>query len=78
MGYVVHSMWACDFLREKSITPPLQDFCSHLDVSKTIDIRDTYFGGCANGIQMYKLVNDKERVGYVDFCDLYPDVLKYQ
>ena len=43
MGYVVHSMWSCDFLRQKSMTPPLQDFCSHLDVSEKIDIRDSYF-----------------------------------
>ena len=78
MGYVVHSMWSCDFLRQKSITPPLQDLFSHLDVSETIDIRDSYFGGCTNGIQLYKLVDDKERVGYVDFCSLYLDVLKYQ
>ena len=63
MGYVVHFMWSCDFLRQKSITPPLQDFCSHLGVSETIDIRDSYFGGHTNGIQLYKLVDDKESVG---------------
>ena len=78
MGYIVHSMWSCDFLRQKSITPPLQDFCSHLDVSETKDIRDSYFGGCTNGKQLYRWVDDKERVGYVDLCSLYLDVLRYQ
>ena len=43
-----------------------------------IDIRDLYFKGCTNGIQLYKMIDDKERIGYVDFCSLYPDVLKYQ
>ena len=60
IGYVVHSMWSCDFLGQKSITPPFQDFCSHLDVSETMNIRDSYFGGHTNGIQLYKLVDDKE------------------
>ena len=43
-----------------------------------IDIRDLYFKGCTNGNQLYKMIDDKERIGYVDFCSLYPDVLKYQ
>ena len=43
-----------------------------------IDIRDSYFGGRINGSQQYKMVDDKERIDYVDFCSLYPDVLKYQ
>ena len=59
MGYVVHSMWSCDFLREKSITPLLQDFCSHLDVSETIDIRHSYLGGHTNGIQLYWMIKEE-------------------
>ena len=78
MGYIIHSMWSCDFVQEKSVTPPLQEFCLDLNIPETIDIRDSYFGGCTNGIQLYKMVNDKERIGYVDFCSLYLDVFKYQ
>ena len=78
MGYIVHSMWPCDFVQEKSVTPPLQEFCLDLNIPEMIDIRDSYFRGCTNGIQLYKMVDDKERIGDVDFCSLYPDVLKYQ
>ena len=71
-------MWSCDFVQEKSVTPPLQEFCLDLNIPEMIDIRDLYLGGCTNGIQLYKIVDDKERIGYVDFCSLYLDVLKYQ
>ena len=78
MGYIIHSTWSCDFVQEKSVTPPLQEFCLDLNIPEKIDIRDSYFRGCTNGIQLHKMVNDKERIGYVDFCSLYPAVLKYQ
>ena len=40
VGYIIHSMWSCDFVQEKSVTPPLQEFCLDLNIPETIDIRD--------------------------------------
>ena len=78
VGYIVHSMWSCDFAQEKGVTPPLQEFCLDLKIPEMIDIRDSYFRACTNGIQLYKMIDNKERIGYVNFCNLYGDVLKYQ
>ena len=66
------------FSEKKSVTPPLEEFYLDLNIPKIIDIRDLYFRGCTNGIQLHKMVNNKERIGYVDFCSLYLHVLKYQ
>ena len=45
MGYVVHTMWSCDFDREKVVNPPLQKYICELNIPQTIHIRDSYFGG---------------------------------
>ena len=71
-------MWSCDFDREKVVNPPLQKYICKLNIPKTIDIRDSYFGERTNGIKLLKEMKENEKGGYVDFCSLYPDVLKYQ
>ena len=71
LGFVVHTMWECQFMHmwgkqslEKKKTP--------------IQVRDSYFGGRTNGIHLRKTFQGEEKGFYLDFCSLYPDVLKYR
>ena len=42
-----------------------------------INIRDAFFGGRTNNIQFHKNISNDEEIKYLDFCSLYPYVLKY-
>ena len=43
-----------------------------------INIRDSYFGGRTNAIVLHREFPPNSHGGYLDFCSLYPYVLKYE
>ena len=43
-----------------------------------INIRDSYFGGRTNAIVLHSEFPKNSKGAYVDFCSLYPYVLKYE
>ena len=43
-----------------------------------INIRDLYFGGRTNAIVLHSEFPKNSKGGYLDFCSLYPYVLKYE
>jgi hypothetical protein len=72
-GYTVVSMWACAFQEQKR---------KHADESwdpslSNITLSDCYFGGRTNALILHKKFSEVEKGYYVDFCSLYPSVLKY-
>ena len=40
--------------------------------------QDAYFGGRTNAINLKEEFSDETKGGYVNFCSLYPHVLKYE
>ncbi len=78
IGFVVHSVWSCDFERELAKDGEMRAFVDALDIVEPIDMRDGYFGGRTGAITLYKSFAPPEMGAYLDFCSLYPDVLKYQ
>ena len=77
MGFVMHSIWSCDYLRERRM---LRDDDVPLPKEKCdpINIRDSYFGGRTNAIVLHREFLPNSHGGYLDFCSLYPYVLKYE
>ena len=77
MGFVVHSIWSCNYLRERCM---LRDDDVPLPKEKCdpINIRDSYFGGRTNAIVLHREFLPNSRGGYLDFCSLYLYVLKYE
>ena len=43
-----------------------------------INIRDSYFGGRTNAIVLHREFPPNSHGGYLDFCSLYPYILKYE
>ena len=41
-----------------------------------IKIRESFYGGRTNNLQFYRVANEDEEIKYLDFCSLYPYVLK--
>ena len=77
-GYIVHTIWSCEFEKKLSLDPRKRDYISHLKIKEPLDIRDCYFGGRTNALVLTKTFqNSDEKAGYVDFCSLYPFALKY-
>ena len=77
MGYTLHEMWSCDFSLMSNMYGDLGDFLRDLDLPKTIDAREAYFGGRTNAIKLHQTFTRDFPGCYFDFCSLYPDVLKY-
>ena len=71
LGYVVHEMWACNF---KRCDLKCED---GTQCNEPMNIRDAYYRGHTNAIILKDFTNGM-RGGYVDFCSLYPTVLKYE
>ena len=70
LGLTVHEMWYCDY--------KLYHESNNLKVVKEpLRIQDAYFGGRTNAINLKEFSNETKG-GYVDFCSLYPHVLKYE
>ena len=76
-GYTVHKIWSCEWETMKKLNKSIRDHVKSLELSDPIQIRDAYFGGRTNGIVLKKTMNHPEKGEYVDFCSLYPYVLKY-
>ena len=76
MCFVVHSIWSCDYLRERCM---LRDDVPLPRVKcKPLNIRDLYFGGRTNAIILQSEFLQNSKGGYLDFCSLNPYVLKYE
>ena len=82
MGYELHTKWSCEFSTDLFQNPNLRQYVNDLNIIEPLNIRDAYYGGHTNALYLYKKFEDegelKEKGHYVDFCSLYPDVLKYQ
>ena len=76
MGFVMHSIWSCDYMSERHMlgddVPLPKEKCD------PITIRDSYFGGRTNVIVLHSEFPQNSKGTGVDFCSLYPYVLKYE
>ena len=64
-------MWYCDY--------KLYHISNDLKVvEEPLRIRDAYLGGRTNAINLKEEFSNETKGGYVDFCSLYPHVLKYE
>jgi hypothetical protein len=79
MGYTVHSIWSCEYIHNLANSPEWQRLVKELELQDPIDIRDCYFGGRTNALVLSKnMLSTTTRAAYVDFCSLYPYVMKYR
>lgn len=72
-GYIVRSIWACEYAKEIGETNV------PLFPSSPLYLRDSYFGGRTAPVKLYHNFDEsKGEIGkYVDFTSLYPWALKY-
>ena len=64
-------MWYCDY--------KLYHESNNLKViEEPLRIQDAYFGGRTNAINLKEEFSNETKGRYVDFCSLYPHVLKYE
>jgi hypothetical protein len=83
-GYNIKYIWECKFLREKRQDPNLKlymnkrfEYYEKLNKYGSTNIKESFFGGRTNNLQFYKKIeSEDEEIKYVDFCSLYPYVLK--
>ena len=76
LGYTVHSEWSCGFELMKKKLP--ENLLPKFTPRKNLQLRDAYTGGRTNAIALMEEFKEKNsKGGYLDFCSLYPYVLKY-
>ncbi|XP_067026753.1 uncharacterized protein [Acropora muricata] len=76
-GYLVRSIWECEWLRRRAADPAIQTFLQTHQTPRPLDPRDAFFGGRTNAYQLYRCVEGDERILYYDFKSLYPYINKY-
>ena len=73
-GYVVTEKWECEFRKEMKGNAELKSLyrkCMHIN---HLNPRDALYGGRTCSIKLYKRVEEGQKMVYVDFNSLYPDV----
>ena len=77
-GFVLKTIWACDFAKEIA-EGKVPENISNIQYSSPLHLRDAYFGGRTAPIKLYHKFDDSRgEIGkYVDFTSLYPWALKY-
>ena len=78
LGLILITKWSCDFNLELVQNEDLKNFVENLSIVEPINLWDCYFGGRTNALTLHKKFENGEKGHYVDFCSLYPDILKYQ
>ena len=76
LGFEVHLIWSCDYLRERRMLG--DDVPLPMEKCDPINIRDSYFGSRTNAIVLHSEFPQNSKGAYLDFCSLYPYVLKYE
>ncbi|KAF4528502.1 hypothetical protein B566_EDAN016822 [Ephemera danica] len=79
-GYKVIQMWQCDFLKKLENNPEMKEYVSNHPMvpEQKLDIRDSFFGGRTNAMELYAKCEPDEKIIYLDFCSLYPFINKYK
>ena len=77
LGFHVEVKWECEFKKELSINLGMKSFIESLKCDTPLEPRRAFFGGRTNAVCLYKEVNEREKVHYVDFTSLYPWTNKY-
>ena len=76
-------MWECQYRKQKqnnnnmnNYTLKRYQYYKSLENVGFVNIKDSFYGGRTNNIKFYKRVKEDEEIKYLDFCSLYPSVLK--
>ena len=69
-------MWECEWEEIKKTDETVCALVNSFGVVPRLQPRDTFFGGRTNAIQLHHVVDDGEKICYLDFTSLYPYVNK--
>ena len=76
LGYTVLSHWEHDFQDFLDSDPDLREYLNCLDIPERLCPREGFHGGRTNAVRLHYETRPGERIEYVDFCSMYPWVLK--
>ena len=78
-------MWECNLSAEMKNNKEMNDYIKNrrkyynkLQKVGHANIREAFFGGRTNNLQFYRETDENSEIKYLDFCSLYPYVLKYE
>ena len=78
LGYILISIWACEFeILVDSDPPGLAAIIEQYDHLGRLDIRQSFHGGRVNAIKLHHKARTGERISYFDVTSLYPFCQKY-
>ena len=77
-GYMLQTMWECEWTRLKNERDDIQGFVDGLGLVHRLEPRDAFYGGRTEAVTMYADAepDQGESIQYVDFTSLYPYVNK--
>ena len=66
-GYVVHTMWECDYDKELTENDDMSEYINSLDLQHPINPRDAFSGGRCNAAKLYFEAVAEMVIDYYDF-----------
>ena len=77
LGFRHIEIWECEFDEKlKKIAEEERKYLEALEFIERLYIRECLFGGRTNGIRLHCKVRGNQKIRYVDFTSLYPDIMK--
>lgn len=76
-GYVVESMWECQWENLKKTDPQVKQIVDSIFIKRRLNAREAFKGGrTETGLLIYDINNSRFGLGlyYLDICSLYPSV----
>ena len=71
-GYSVIVMWECEWTKLKQEDETVRQLVQSFELVPRLQPRDAFFGGRTNAIKLHHVVQDDEKIYYLDFTSLYP------
>ena len=71
-GYNVIAMWECEWTQLKQEDESVRQLVQSFELVSRLQPRDAFFGGRTNAIKLHHVVQDGEKIYYLDFTSLYP------
>ena len=75
-GYTYVEKWECEFKKDLEKCAELREYVESLEIIAPLEPRDAFYGGRAEGFQLYETSSPVKTIKYYDVTSLYPFVNK--
>ena len=65
-GYLVKTMWACDWAKLKKEDEDVREFMKDVKICSPLAPHEAFYGGRTNAVKLYHKCAEDEKINYID------------